>query len=35
MLFADVPVAKRYAAGIEDWIGRQLRVDPESGDRSR
>ena len=27
MLFPDVPVAKRYAAGIEEWIGRQLRTD--------
>jgi acetyl esterase/lipase len=27
MLFADAPVAKRYGAGIEDWIGRQLRTD--------
>jgi acetyl esterase/lipase len=25
MLFSDAPVAKRYAAGIEDWIARQLR----------
>ncbi|MCU1467366.1 MAG: lipase [Actinomycetia bacterium] len=27
MLFPDTAVAKRYAAGIEDWIGRQLRVE--------
>jgi acetyl esterase/lipase len=25
MLFPDSPVAKRYAAGIEEWIGRRLR----------
>jgi acetyl esterase/lipase len=27
MLFSNSAVAKRYAAGIEDWIGRQLRLD--------
>jgi acetyl esterase/lipase len=31
MLFAGTPVARRYQQGIDEWVGRQLRVDRTAG----